>query len=119
MLNCIISSTALMAAALGSSAALAQDTPPAQSPQMSQPAPPAQAAPATPATVKASDTVYDTAGNVVGTIESVEGANAVLSTGTVKVQVPVSVISQGAKGPTISVTKAEVEAQAKKTTPQP
>ena len=41
-------------------------------------APPAAQA----AAAKAGDTVYDTAGEVVGTVESVEGQNAVISTGT-------------------------------------
>ena len=111
---------ALLGAALFSTSAIAQDTAPsAQSPQSTQVPPSDPAAPAAGAgaSVKASDTIYDPAGNTVGTIEAVNGANAVLSTGTVKVQIPVSAIAQGPKGPTIGVTKAEVEAQVKKNAP--
>ena len=120
MVKSLIISTSVAIAALAGSAAVAQNTPPAAQSPESQ-VPPAGTAPAAPGavSVKASDTVYDTAGNSVGTIESVEGANAVLSTGTVKVQIPVSAIAQGPKGPTIGVTKAEVEAQVKKGAPQP
>jgi glucose/arabinose dehydrogenase len=109
---------ALLGAALFSTSAMAQDTAPsAQSPQSTEVPPSSPAAPAAGASVKASDTIYDPAGNPVGTIEAVNGANAVLSTGTVTVQIPVSAIAQGPKGPTIGVTKAEIEAQVKKHAP--
>jgi hypothetical protein len=69
------------------------------------------------ATVKASDTIYGPDGNPVGTIQSVQGDSAVLATGTATVRIPVSVISQGPKGATIALTKAEVEAKAQSATP--
>lgn len=112
---------ALLGAALFSTSAIAQDTPGApgapgaQPPQSTEVPPSAPGAPAeSSVSVKASDTIYDPAGNEVGKIQSVNGANAVLSTGTVTVQIPTSVIAKGPKGPTIAATKAEVEAMAKK-----
>lgn len=62
--------------------------------------------------VKAGAAVSDTSGNPVGTIESVNGDLAVVSTGTTKVSLPVSSFGQGAKGPIIAMTKAELDAAA-------
>jgi preprotein translocase subunit YajC len=62
--------------------------------------------------VKAGATVSDTAGGQVGTIESVNGDLAVVSTGTNKVSLPVSAFGQGAKGPVIAMTKAQLDAAA-------
>ena len=81
--------------------AMAQDAAAPAAPE----APAAQAA-----TAKAGDTVYDTAGEVVATIESIEGQNAVISTGSAKATVPLSSFASGPKGPTISMTKAQLEA---------
>lgn len=94
----------LTVSALGITApAMAQDT--------TAPAAPAAEAPAAQAaTAKAGDTVYDSAGAVVATIESVEGGNAVLTTGSAKATVPLSSFAAGPKGPTISMTKAQLEA---------
>jgi hypothetical protein len=83
--------------------ALAQDA--------SSAAPSAPAAPAAQAAAaKAGDTIYDSAGEAVGTIESVDGTNAVISTGTAKATVPLSAFASGPKGPTIGMTKAQLEA---------
>lgn len=80
--------------------------------QATQPAPAAAAAPATAgAGVTAGAAVFDTAGNQVGTIDSVSGANAVLSTGTVKASIPVASFGKGAKGLVVGITKADLEAQ--------
>lgn len=62
--------------------------------------------------VKAGAAVSDTSGNPVGTIESVSGDLAVVSTGTNKVSLPVSAFGQGAKGPIIAMTKSELDAAA-------
>jgi hypothetical protein len=59
---------------------------------------------------KAGDTIYDKTGAVVGTVESIEGSNAVISTATGKATIPVSALSSGSKGPTIGMTKAELNA---------
>lgn len=82
--------------------AFAQDVP--ASPETAPQAPAAAAAAA-----KAGDTVYDSTGEVVGTIESIEGGNFVLSTGANKATLPVSALGSGTKGPTISVSKSQLE----------
>jgi preprotein translocase subunit YajC len=78
--------------------------------QATQPA--AQAAPAAAANVTVGATVSDTTGGAVGTIESVSGGNAVLSTGKVKAQIPVSSFAQGPNGLIIGITKADLDAKA-------
>ncbi len=101
---------ALAGLAFTATAGLAQDVPaddPGQAPD-AQAQPPADGS----ASVNVGDTVYGSDGSPAGTIQAIEGGNAVLSTGTVTVQIPVSAISQGANGATIGLTKAEVEAQA-------
>ncbi|HEX8446434.1 MAG TPA: hypothetical protein VF649_07450 [Sphingomonas sp.] len=57
-------------------------------------------------------TVTDTAGGTVGTIKSVDAGFAVLSTGTVEVRLPLSSFANGASGPVIAMTKAQVESAA-------
>jgi len=71
----------------------------------------APAAATTTANVTAGATVVDTTGAPVGTIESVSGGNAVLSTGTVKAAVPVSSFAKGANGLVVGITKADLEAK--------
>jgi hypothetical protein len=55
--------------------------------------------------------VVDTKGQPVGTIESVSGANAVLSTGTAKAAIPVASFAKGPNGLVIGISKADLEAQ--------
>ncbi|MGE3746755.1 MAG: hypothetical protein AB7G25_13800 [Sphingomonadaceae bacterium] len=62
--------------------------------------------------VKVGAAVSDTAGNPVGTIDSVSGDLAVVSTGTNKVSLPVSSFGLGTKGPIIALTKAQLDAAA-------
>ena len=79
---------------------------------------PATTAPAqTTAQVDAGDVVKDKSGAVVGRIESVEGAEAVLATAASKVRVPLS--SFAAQGPDLlfGMTAAEVDAAAKAQAP--
>lgn len=72
---------------------------------------PAQApAPAAAPTVGA--TIYDGTGAPVGTIVSIAGDAAVIDTGTNKVGYPVASIGTGAKGLTIALTKAQLDASA-------
>jgi len=119
----ILIPTALIGFVLVGTPAVAQDTSTQQPPVTSQSSPSSPQAPgqnqppAGTASVKVGDTISDPAGNPVGTIETVEGSNAVLSTGTIKVRLPVSAISQGPKGATIPLTKAEVEAKAQPSKP--
>lgn len=68
------------------------------------------------ATAKAGDTVYDTTGEVVGTVESVTSDNFVISTGTNKATLPLSVLANGAKGPTIGMSKNQLDAEIQKAT---
>lgn len=70
------------------------------------------AAPATASKVAAGATVTDTSGATVGTIKSVEGTLAVLSTGTVEVRLPLASFANGANGPVVALTRAQVEAAA-------
>lgn len=80
-----------------------------------QPAATASAAPS----VTVGTSVVDTKGQPVGTIESVSGANAVLSTGTAKASIPVSSFAKGPNGLVIAISKADLEAQvAQATKPQ-
>jgi hypothetical protein len=65
------------------------------------------------ADVSAGATVLDTSGATVGTIEKVEGDKAVLSTGSVRVGIPVSAIGKNDRGLVIAMSKSEVEAAAK------
>ncbi|WP_076071446.1 hypothetical protein [Sphingomonas montana] len=84
----------------------------AQAQTTAQTTAPATAAPSAATSVKAGATVTDVAGGTVGTIKSVEGDLAVLSTGTVEVRLPLSSFAAGANGPVIGLTKAQVEAAA-------
>ncbi|ARS27099.1 hypothetical protein [Sphingomonas sp. KC8] len=75
-----------------------------------QPAAPAAAATSTKAAAGA--TVYDTSGDVVGSIEAVNGDLAVLSTGKSKVSIPLSSFGVGEKGPVLAMTRDQIDAQA-------
>ncbi|MGN6059545.1 MAG: hypothetical protein ACTHOI_13295 [Sphingomicrobium sp.] len=73
---------------------------------------------ATAADVKKGVVVYDQNGGVVGKIDSVSGKNAVLSTGSTRATVPISSFAKNDKGLVIGMTKAEIDAQAKKAGPK-
>lgn len=66
--------------------------------------------------LKTGATVYDPSGAVVGTIESIKGDIAVVATGANKVPLGTSSFGAGAKGPTLAVTKAQLDATAAKAT---
>jgi hypothetical protein len=68
--------------------------------------------------VKKGVSVYDQNGGTVGKIESVSGKTAVLSTGTTRATVPISSFAKNDKGLVIAMTKAEIDAQAKKSAPK-
>jgi hypothetical protein len=101
----IIPLVSILAVSLGTPA-FAQLAAPASTSE----APATQAPAARAATAKAGDAIYDTAGEVVGTVESVEGSNFVISTGTSKATLPMSALASGPSGPTISMTKAQLNA---------
>ena len=69
---------------------------------------PAAAAPA----LAAGATVYDPTGAEAGTVDSINGDLVVVSTGTNKISMPKSSFGAGAKGPMVSVTKAQIDAAA-------
>lgn len=68
----------------------------------------------TKADVKAGATVFDSAGDSVGTIKSVSAKGAVLDTGKVKVTIPLTSLAKSEKGLLIGMSKTEIEAAAKK-----
>lgn len=78
-------------------------------PAYAQSAPAAAPAATSQASVTVGAVVKDTAGGEVGRIESVEGGNAVLDTGTNKVSVPLSSFATGPSGPIMAMTKAQVD----------
>lgn len=66
---------------------------------------------------KVGDTVYDPGGNSVGTIKALDGPNAVLSTGSVTVGVPLSAISQGRRDRPSRSRRQNWKPKRKKTAP--
>ena len=73
---------------------------------LAQTAPAPAAAPAT----AVGATVYDTTGGVVGTVSSVTPDAVVISTGAHDVAVPPASVGSGAKGPTMAMTKVQLDA---------
>jgi preprotein translocase subunit YajC len=57
-------------------------------------------------------TVYGPDEQPAGTIETISGANAVLSTGTNKITIPLDRLGKGPNGPTIGLTRAQLDALA-------
>lgn len=66
--------------------------------------------------VTAGASVADASGGAVGTIESVSGDNAIVSTGTAKATLPLSAFAQGPNGLMIGMSKADLEAAVAKAT---
>ncbi|MGN3973776.1 hypothetical protein [Tsuneonella sp. SYSU-LHT278] len=62
------------------------------------------------AQVAAGATVYGPQGGEVGTIVSIEGGTVMLDTGTYKAPLPENAFGKSDKGPTITVTKAQIDA---------
>lgn len=54
--------------------------------------------------------VYDPAGDEVGTVETVQGGVVTVNTGTARAGLPATAFAMREKGPTISMTKAQLEA---------
>jgi hypothetical protein len=70
------------------------------------------AASATAAAPAVGATIFDAQGGTIGTIASSDGTNAVVDTGTVKAAVPLTSFGTSPKGPTLAMTKAEIETAA-------
>ena len=70
-----------------------------------------QGAPASPASpaLAAGSMVYDPQGGEVGKVDSLSGETVVLDTGTHKATLPRNAFALSAKGPTINVTKAQLD----------
>lgn len=62
------------------------------------------------ASPKAGDLVYDNAGQPLGSVDSLKGDVVVLTTDKGRGAVPLTAFSMGAKGLTINMTKADLEA---------
>jgi hypothetical protein len=95
----------LLLAAASPLAANAQTTPAAPAATGAAPA-------ATAAAPTVGATIVDPQGATVGTIASTDGTNAVVDTGTVKAAVPLTSFGTSPKGPTLAMTKAQLEAAA-------
>lgn len=76
----------------------------------SAPAPAAATTPAATAAPAVGAKVFDTQGGEVGTIEKVDGTNAVVFTGTKRATLPVSAIAKSDKGLVISMTQTQLNA---------
>jgi len=68
---------------------------------------------ATAADVKKGVVVHDAKGGRIGTVESVSGKDAVVSTGTARASIPISSFAKDDKGLVLATTKADIDAQAK------
>ena len=90
--------------------ALAMTVPLAAQAQTAPAAPAATPAPAQGAAPAVGATVLDPQGGVVGTIDQITPQAIVINTGTNKVGVPPTAIGTSPKGPTVSMTKAELDA---------
>ena len=97
-------------------AAPAQETPSAAPQETQTPAPgESQMAPTPQAPVqqsaapKAGDTIYDNAGEIIGPIDSVNGAQIVVVSAKGKATIPAAAVAPGAKGLMINMTKAQFE----------
>lgn len=71
---------------------------------------------ATAADIKAGASVYDETGGLVGEVVSASADSAIVNTGDVRAQIPLSSFGKNDKGLVISVTKADLDEQAKKET---
>lgn len=109
-------------------------TPPADTPptgtQADGPAAPASAqgqanaqagstGPATAADIRVGVEVRDTSGALVGTVESADADSAIVSTGSVRADIPIASFGRNAQGLVLAMTRAQLEAAARARTPTP
>ena len=71
---------------------------------------------ATAADIKAGASVYDETGALVGKVDSVDADGAIVNTGKARAEIPLSSFGKNDKGLVVSLTKDELDAQAKKET---
>lgn len=67
---------------------------------------------ATAADIQAGAAVRDQSGGMVGTVESVSAQGVVVSTGTVRAQVPITSFGKNGQGLVLAMTRAQLEAAA-------
>lgn len=79
----------------------------------------AQLAKATSADVKSGMSVHDSSGGLVGKVVSSSAKGVVIDTGSIKASIPLSSLAKNDKGLVLGMTKAELEAAAKKSSPKP
>lgn len=70
------------------------------------------------ADIKVGASVYDQTGALVGKVDSVDANGAIVSTGESRAEIPLSSVGKNDKGLVITVTKSEIDAQAKKANPE-
>jgi hypothetical protein len=68
---------------------------------------------ATEADITKDASVYDQNGELVGKIDSVSASGAVVSTGKARAEIPLSSFGKNDKGLVVSISKADLDAQAK------
>jgi hypothetical protein len=68
---------------------------------------------ATAADLKAGASVYDQIGGLVGKIDSADDKGAVVNTGKARAEIPIASFGKNDKGLVVTITKAEIDAQAK------
>lgn len=73
---------------------------------------PGEVVPATSTDLRAGAEVRDLNGGVVGTVESVDAAGVVVSTGSVRAQLPAESFGKNDQGLVVTVSRAELEAAA-------
>ena len=95
-----------------------QAAPQATEQQSDTQTPASQVKPATAADIKTGAEVHDQKGDLVGKVESVDAEGAVVSTGTTRAKIALSGIGVSEKGLVVGITRAELEAQAKKAKPE-
>ncbi|MGE0179333.1 MAG: hypothetical protein AB7O91_05890 [Sphingomonas sp.] len=93
-------------------------TPPAEA-QTSAQAQTGSTGPATAADVRAGVEVRDPAGAMVGTVESADADSAIVSTGSVRADIPIASFGRSSQGLVLAMTRAELEAAARARMPTP
>jgi len=63
--------------------------------------------------VKSGVSVYDQSGALVGKVDSVSASGAIVNTGKARAEIPVASFGKNDKGLVVSITKTEIDAQAK------
>lgn len=71
---------------------------------------------ATEADITKGTSVYDQNGELVGKVDSVSSKGAIVSTGKARAEIPLASFGKNAKGLVVSITKADLDAQAKEKT---